>query len=87
MVSMDVPPFCTVAGDRARLHGLNVVGLKRRGFPASTITALKRAYRLVFHVAGGRREAVARARAALGGVAEVGRLLDFVAGSRRGVCR
>jgi UDP-N-acetylglucosamine acyltransferase len=87
MVSMDVPPFCTVAGDRARLHGLNVVGLKRRGFPASTITALKRAYRLVFHVAGSRREAVARARAALGGVAEVGRLLDFVAGSRRGVCR
>jgi UDP-N-acetylglucosamine acyltransferase len=87
MVSMDVPPFCTVAGDRARLHGLNVVGLKRRGFSASTITALKRAYRLVFHVAGGRREALARARAALGGVAEVGRLLDFVAGSRRGVCR
>jgi UDP-N-acetylglucosamine acyltransferase len=87
MVSMDVPPFCTVAGDRARLHGLNVVGLKRRGFSASTITALKRAYRLVFHVAGGRREALARARTALGGVAEVGRLLDFVAGSRRGVCR
>lgn len=87
MVSMDVPPFCTVAGDRARLHGLNVVGLKRRGFPTSTITALKRAYRLVFHVAGSRREAVARARAALGGVAEVGRLLDFVAASRRGVCR
>ena len=87
MVSMDVPPFCTVAGDRARLHGLNVVGLKRRGFPTSTITALKRAYRLVFHVAGSRREAVARARAALGDVAEVGRLLDFVTASRRGVCR
>jgi UDP-N-acetylglucosamine acyltransferase len=88
MVSMDVPPFCTVAGDRARLHGLNVVGLRRRGFSGATIAALKRAYRLVFQGAGGlRREALARARAAHGDVTEVGRLLDFVAASRRGVCR
>ncbi len=87
MVSMDVPPFCTVAGDRARLHGLNLVGLRRRGFPAATITALKRAYRILFHGGGGRRDALARARADLGHVAEVGRLLDFVAAARRGVCR
>jgi len=86
MVSMDVPPFCTVAGDRARLHGLNLVGLRRRGFDVPAITALKRAYRLVFHGVG-RREAVARTRAALGHVPEVGRLLDFLAASRRGVCR
>ena len=32
MVSYDVPPFCTVAGDRARLFGLNTIGLRRRGF-------------------------------------------------------
>jgi UDP-N-acetylglucosamine acyltransferase len=87
MVSMDVPPFCTVAGDRARLRGLNLVGLRRRGFGPATIGALKRSYRLVFHVPGGRREALARARTAFGDVPEVARLLDFVAGSRRGVCR
>src|SRR6266850_5191947 len=86
MVSMDVPPFCTVAGDRARLRGLNLVGLRRRGFAAPTIGALKRAYRLLFHATCGRREAVARTRAAFGGVPEVARLLDFVAASRRGVC-
>jgi UDP-N-acetylglucosamine acyltransferase len=49
MVSSDVPPFCTVAGDRARLFGLNTVGLRRRGFAPETIRALKRAYRLLFH--------------------------------------
>ena len=90
MVSMDVPPFCMVAGDRARLHGLNLVGLRRRGFTAGAITALKRAYRVLFHGGGrggGRREALARARAALGQVPEVGRLVDFVAASQRGVCR
>ena len=87
MVSMDVPPFCTVAGDRARLHGLNVIGLRRRGFDAATLSALKRAYRLLFQGPGGRREALARARRTLGQVPEVARLLDFLASSQRGVCR
>lgn len=87
MVSMDVPPFCTAAGDRARLHGLNLVGLRRRGFAAKTITDLKRAYRLLFRTGEGRREAVEHVRGLLGHVPEVGRLLDFVAASARGVCR
>jgi UDP-N-acetylglucosamine acyltransferase len=87
MVSMDVPPFCTAAGDRARLHGLNLVGLRRRGFTPEVIAGLKRAYRLVFQGGGGRREGIARARAVAGGMPEVARLLDFVATSERGVCR
>jgi UDP-N-acetylglucosamine acyltransferase len=87
MVSMDVPPFCMVAGDRARLRGLNLVGLRRRGFGGEAITALKRAYRLLFQGGGGRRAALARARAAFARVPEVARLVDFVAASQRGVCR
>jgi UDP-N-acetylglucosamine acyltransferase len=87
MVSMDVPPFCTVAGDRARLHGLNLVGLRRRGFRPDTLRALKRAYRTLFQTGGSRREALARTRTAFGEVPEVARLLNFVADSRRGVCR
>jgi len=88
MVSMDVPPFCTVAGDRARLHGLNVVGLRRRGFDAATITALKRAYRLIFLAEGSsRRDGVAAARKALPSVPAVEQLCTFVIASQRGVCR
>jgi len=87
MVSMDVPPYCTVAGDRARLHGLNVVGLRRRGFAGATITALKRAYRVLFQGGVTRRDALARTEAAFGDVPEVRRLLAFVRESARGVCR
>jgi UDP-N-acetylglucosamine acyltransferase len=87
MVSMDVPPFCVAAGDRARLRGLNTVGLRRRGFTPEALRALKRAYRLLFQEAGRRRVAVARVRDELGEVPEVARLLAFLAGSRRGVCR
>src|SRR5262245_19714232 len=87
MVSLDVPPYCVAAGDRARLRGLNVVGLRRRGVAAATVSALKRAYRLLFGGEAPRREALVQVREALGDVPEVGRLLDFVVGSRRGVCR
>jgi UDP-N-acetylglucosamine acyltransferase len=86
MVSQDVPPFCTASGDRARLHGLNVIGLRRRGFDADTINALKRAYRGLFQGTGSRQEALARVRDDLGRVPEVERLVTFVAASRRGVC-
>jgi len=86
MVSQDVPPFCVVAGDRARLYGLNLLGLRRRGFSAETIRALKRAYRLLFQ-GGARHEALEATRRALGQVPEVARLCEFVASSTRGVCR
>jgi UDP-N-acetylglucosamine acyltransferase len=57
------------------------------GFGLAAIRRLKRAYRLLFH-GGGRGATRSRGvRAALGGVPEVAALLDFVAGSRRGVCR
>ena len=87
MVSMDAPPFCTVAGDRARLHGLNLLGLRRRGFAPATISAIKRAYRLLFQGGGPRRPAIEATRQMLGQVPEVRRLVDFLAASRRGVCR
>lgn len=86
MVSQDVPPFCMVAGDRARLHGLNLVGLQRRGFSDDTIRALKRAYRTLFS-ATPRRQAEEAARVEAAGCPEVERLLTFVRDAERGVCR
>jgi UDP-N-acetylglucosamine acyltransferase len=87
MVSRDVPPFCVVAGDRARLFGLNTIGLRRRGMPAGVIQALRRAYRLLFHGGRSRRDGVAQVRALLGDVPEVEHLLVFIAASQRGICR
>jgi UDP-N-acetylglucosamine acyltransferase len=48
MVEREVPPFLVVQGDRARVRGVNKVGLSRRGVPAESITKLERAYRLLF---------------------------------------
>lgn len=87
MVSQDVPPFCNATGDRATLHGLNTIGLKRRGFSAETMRALKHAYHVVFQSGLKLRDAVARVRAELPGVDEVERFIAFVEGSERGVCR
>lgn len=47
-VENDVIPYGSVMGDRARLSGLNIVGLKRRGISRSDISALRKAYRLMF---------------------------------------
>jgi len=48
MVERDVPPFVVAAGDRARVRGLNKVGLRRTGVPAASVLALERAYRRIF---------------------------------------
>jgi UDP-N-acetylglucosamine acyltransferase len=54
----DVPPFVVVQGDRARVRGLNVVGLRRRGVPEESIRALSRAVRAVWFSGKTRAEAV-----------------------------
>jgi UDP-N-acetylglucosamine acyltransferase len=83
MVVQDAPPFCTVQGDRARLAGLNTVGLKRAGFAAGEIAALRRAYRILFLGSGSMPTRVAAAQA-IGGEA-VAQLVRFMTRSDRGV--
>lgn len=85
MVSLDVPPFCLAAGDRARLYGLNVTGLRRAGLPADVRRALHAAFRRMF---GGGGVPRAAAEALVGhSVEQVARLAAFVLESPRGVCR
>ncbi len=86
-VTQDVPPYCTVQGDRAKMVGLNTVGLSRHGFTEEQIGHIKSAYRTVFRRKLGVREAVAQARAELGSRPEVALFLDFIEGSERGVAR
>ena len=87
MVSLDVPPYCMAAGDRASLHGLNVVGLKRRGMSDEELDALRAAYRTLFQSGLRLAEALERARAEGAGSKAVAHLLDFIAASKRGFCR
>jgi len=84
-VAQDVPPYSMVAGDRARLVGVNSIGLERRGFTLMTITALKRAFRTLFYGKLLRDDAIEQIRAESGEIPEVRLLLDFIANSPRGV--
>jgi UDP-N-acetylglucosamine acyltransferase len=87
MVSQDVAPFCNATGDRARLHGLNLIGLKRRGFSAERVRDIKSAYRLIFRSGLKVAEAATRIRAELPSSREVDHFLAFIEASERGVCR
>ena len=87
MVVMDVPPFCMANGDRAKLVGLNVVGLERRGFTAEQVSELKRAYRLLFQSKLLARDAVERIRKEIADSPQALAMADFVATSERGVTR
>lgn len=87
MVSQDVAPFCTASGDRAELRGLNLVGLKRRGFSADLTAAIKRAYRILFQSGLKLADALDQVRAGESAPPEVERMLEFAAASERGLCR
>jgi UDP-N-acetylglucosamine acyltransferase len=87
VLTQDAAPYVLTVGNRARAYGINVVGLERKGVAASTIQALKQAYRLLFRAHLSQEEALQRVRAEIGEVEEVRRLADFIAGSERGVIR
>jgi len=87
MVSQDVAPFCNATGDRARLHGLNLVGLKRRGLAAESVGNIKRAYRLVFQSGLKLADAIERVRREIPLSREIEHFLSFIQSSERGVCR
>lgn len=83
----DIPPYVIAAGDRATLHGLNNVGLKRKKFPKSTILALKRAYRIVFRIGLTVKQASDRVKAEVEQIPEVVNFMNFIKKSNRGVTR
>jgi UDP-N-acetylglucosamine acyltransferase len=87
MVTQDIPPYTIAQGDRAKTVGINVVGLKRRGFSEKSIGGIKQAYKLVFR-SGLRLE---EALAAIGKDIEMDENLtafvDFIRRSERGIAR
>ena len=86
-VPKDVPPYVIAAGDRAKLYGLNRVGLKRHGFPETTVNALKKVYRIFFRIGITLNEAIERAQAEVDHLPEVINLINFIKSSQRGITR
>ena len=83
----DIPPYVIAAGDRAKLYGLNRVGLKRHGFPETTVNALKKVYRIFFRIGITLNEAIERARAEVDHLPEVINFINFITSSQRGITR
>jgi UDP-N-acetylglucosamine acyltransferase len=86
-VGMDIPPYVSASGGRAQLYGLNLVGLKRRGFSEETISTLKKAYKIIFRSGLGLEEALTKTVTEFPGSKEVAHLVDFIRMSKRGITR
>ena len=87
VVVKDIPPFVLASGDRAALHGLNQVGLKRRGITKQTLKQLKKTYRLIFRIGLTQNEAIERVAAEVEALPEVEAFIDFIKSSERGITR
>lgn len=85
-VNSDVPPFFLYSGFNVQPAGLNLVGLKRAGFSAADISALKKAYRILFRSGLKLAEALACIEATVP-TGHTLHLVDFIRRSERGICR
>ena len=87
-VNGDVPPFVMVAQeDYGRPRGINAEGLKRRGFGATRIAAIKRAYRALYVAGGSLEDARSKLAEIAGDSEDVRLLLDFVDSGERPLLR
>jgi UDP-N-acetylglucosamine acyltransferase len=86
-VNRDVPPYVMVAGEYAQPRGINAEGLKRRGFSAERIAAIKRSYRVLYMAGLPLAEARAKIADEAAGSDDLKLLLDFIDGSTRSLIR
>jgi UDP-N-acetylglucosamine acyltransferase len=87
VVLQDVPPYLMAAGNTATPYGINVEGLKRRGFTAESLSALKRAYRTLYKSGLLLEEAKIKLAEEAKTQPDVQRFVDFLAVSKRGIIR
>jgi len=86
-VPKDVPPFVLAAGHPLEVHGLNSVGLRRRGFSAETLRELQKLYRIFFRSGLVKEEALERISQECAALPEIEAFVRFVAHSERGLTR
>jgi UDP-N-acetylglucosamine acyltransferase len=87
MVTQDVVPFSMVAGNRAKLAGVNYIGLDRHGFTSAELEQINQAYKIVFKSGLTRDDALAKLNEGFPESRYIRILIDFIQTSERGVCR
>jgi UDP-N-acetylglucosamine acyltransferase len=86
-VVQDVPPFSLCDGHPARVYNINLVGLRRAGFPKDKIEILKKAFKIIFfenHTFSKAKQIITQS---LKNTHEIEYLLTFISSSKRGICR
>jgi len=86
-ISKDVPPYITVGGSPARAYGLNMEGLRRRGFSPESRMALKRAYKILYRENRSFEDALAQLRQQAATDPDVAVLTEFLENQTRGIVR
>lgn len=85
VVTRDIPPFSTAAGNRARVIGINKEGLKRKGFAPDLIRALHNSLRELLKSKGSKQDAFEKLQPLCDKYPEVEEFVSFVRNSKRGI--
>jgi UDP-N-acetylglucosamine acyltransferase len=87
MVSLDIVPYARASGDRAKIFGVNTIGLRRCGFTPERITMIEKGFRIVFRQGLLLKEALGRLEAEFPGEPVIEGLASFLKTTRRGITR
>ncbi|MEQ1836622.1 MAG: acyl-ACP--UDP-N-acetylglucosamine O-acyltransferase [Candidatus Nitrotoga sp.] len=87
VLSQDVPPYITAAGNPTAPHGINSVGLKRRGFSNAAVMAIKRAYKTLYKSGLTLEQAKVVIEDQAAEYPDLNALVDFLGRSQRGIIR
>ncbi|HDQ44585.1 MAG TPA: acyl-ACP--UDP-N-acetylglucosamine O-acyltransferase [bacterium] len=86
-VTQDVPPYILAAGEPLTYKGLNVVGLKRRGFEKEALAALRKCYRYLYRARLNTSQALEAIHAEVPMLPEVKNVITFIQDNARGIIR
>lgn len=87
LVTLDVVPYAKAQGNRAKVFGLNTIGLKRGGFDTARIRTIREAYRVLFDQGLLLKDALVRLKTDYAGDADIERMVTFIEGASRGLAR
>lgn len=86
-IVQDVPPFMIADGNPAKIRGVNLVGLERKGFAAENVKLIKEAFRLIYRSKYNTRQAIEAIGKELSPSEEIGQIVEFIENSERGIIR
>ncbi|RKY56615.1 MAG: acyl-[acyl-carrier-protein]--UDP-N-acetylglucosamine O-acyltransferase [Candidatus Neomarinimicrobiota bacterium] len=86
-VTKDIPPYIIAAGEPIAYHGINIIGLRRRGFTSETIRTIKQIYQLIFRSDYNVSDAIEKIENEGKLIPEIQNVVKFIKNSERGIIK